>query len=89
MSHTSMNSKESNSSGSTGQHPSRNWEKESRESFGQNSLENKKTTFSVRSFSQCSPQSWPVDELKKGKNIENSSGTSEVEVSHARRRLIV
>ena len=45
MSHTSMNSKESNSSGSTGQHLSRNWEKESRKSFGQNSLENKKTTF--------------------------------------------
>lgn len=38
-------------------------------------------------MSQCSPQSWPVDELKKGKNMENSSGTSEVEVSHAGRRL--
>lgn len=87
LSHTSMNSKESNNSGSAGQHLSRNWDIESRESFGQNSLENKKTTFSVRSMSQCSPQSWPADEVKKIKNIENSGGTYEVEVCHARRRL--
>ena len=57
---------------------------------------------SVRSMSQCSPQSSPADELKKGTNIGNLSGrnsdivkrtenwsltSSEVEVSHARRRL--